>query len=752
MDPLIFGRNEETGLVAVEHRPSRKGADEVALFYRKGAAVECAREPFTAFLWIESPGLLAGAPVKADLQALEGRNPLKAIALFKSMKEFDRCVAWLKKKTGRTPSDPNAPYFLLNDPVQQHLLLTGRTLFKGMKLRDLHRLQVDIETACAPEFEFSNSERESDRILCIALTDESGWVEVLTGDAAEEKAMLEKFVRLVREKNPDCIEGHNLFKFDLPYLQTRCARHGVDFALGRDGSTPRTHASRFVIADRTLAYPRAEIYGRHVIDTFFLAMAYDVSHRSLEGFGLKEVAAHFGLSAPNRTYVEGDEIATTYDRDPETIHRYARDDIVETRAISDLLSPSFFVQAQILPFSYQNICVRGSGTKIDSLLLREYLHRRRSIPLPDPPREFAGGYTDIFEIGVIENVHHCDVRSLYPSIMMKDGLQPKSDEIGVFLKLLSYLRDFRIQTKQQMQKSVSEEERNYLDALQSTFKILINSFYGYMGFSQARFGDFEAAERVAEEGRSLLRRMIDWIRAHGGRPIEIDTDGIYFVPPATKTGAELTRFQEDFQSFLPGGIEVEFDGRYRAMLSYKMKNYAVLDDHGEIVIKGAALKSRGLEPFQRAFVREWLRLVLEGQSAETFTLAATYRKAIAERAWPIRMLAKTETLQDAPSTYQGKVSGGDRGRNAAYELALRSNRKYRAGDQISYYVCGDRKNVAVHSSAKLVSEWDPKRRDENVPYYLAKLDALAQKFDAMIHRPKENELELDFGPETKEEP
>ena len=59
--------------------------------------------------------------------------------------------------------------------------------------------------------------------------------------------------------------------------------------------------------------------------------------------------------------------------------------------------------------------------------------------------------------------------------------------------------------------------------------------------------------------------------------------------------------------------------------------------------------------------------------------------------------------------------------------------------------------MAVHSNAKLVSEWDPERRDENVAYYLAKLDALAQQFDAMIHRPKDNELELDFGPGTKEE-
>jgi hypothetical protein len=36
--------------------------------------------------------------------------------------------------------------------------------------------------------------------------------------------------------------------------------------------------------------------------------------------------------------------------------------------------------------------------------------------------------------------------------------------------------------------------------------------------------------------------------------------------------------------------------------------------------------------------------------------------------------------------------------------------------------------VSVHESARLASEWDPEQRDENVPYYLAKLDALYKKF------------------------
>jgi DNA polymerase elongation subunit (family B) len=109
-------------------------------------------------------------------------------------------------------------------------------------------------------------------------------------------------------------------------------------------------------------------------------------------------------------------------------------------------------------------------------------------------------------------------------------------------------------------------------------------------------------------------------------------------------------------------------------------------------------------------------------------LKTKYENAIRNREWPIRELAKTETLQDAPSTYKAKMARSARSRNAAYELALASGREYRAGDQVSYYVTGSRKTVAVHEAAKLVGDWNPSQRDENVPYYLAKLDALYSKF------------------------
>lgn len=86
--------------------------------------------------------------------------------------------------------------------------------------------------------------------------------------------------------------------------------------------------------------------------------------------------------------------------------------------------------------------------------------------------------------------------------------------------------------------------------------------------------------------------MVDWLRQRGADVIEIDTDGIYFTPPKDTTWDGL---YEELAATLPKGIEVEFDARYAAMFSYKAKNYALLSEDGKLSIKGAALKSRGLE-------------------------------------------------------------------------------------------------------------------------------------------------------------
>ncbi|MBL7114567.1 MAG: DNA polymerase II [Kiritimatiellae bacterium] len=743
LDPMLYGVDPESGIVAAEHRPG-VGQDEMLLFVRRAGGVACRTESFRPFIFA-SAAAMQDCPVACDESALEGGGVLNRLLLFNTWTEMLKARKWLSRQTRRSPSAPDAPYLCLGDPVQQYLMSSGKTLFGGMRFDDLHRMQVDIECLTTEGYDFCNAEREDDCIVAIALSDETGWTEVLSGKDFDEATLLSRFVEIVQERDPDVLEGHNLFNFDLPYIAARAKRFGISLALGRDGRVAQHRPSRVNFGERTISYDRFDIFGRHVIDTFFLVQAYDISSRSLPGYGLKQVAAHFGLASADRTYIEGREISREFKRDPDKVIAYCRDDVIETREISRLLSHSYFVQTSMLPYSYQNVMVRGSATKIDALMIREYLRRGRALPIPGGARSFSGGYTDMFEQGVIRPVHHCDVRSLYPSLMLTRKLAPASDDQGVFLLLLEQLKRLRLSAKQKMQESTEASDILYFDALQSTFKILINSFYGYLGFSQARFGDFDAAERVAADGRDLLQFMIDWMREHGARPVEIDTDGIYFVPPGVSDGDEideaaLQAFRARFAEALPDGIEIEFDGEYRSMYSYKMKNYALLDAAGKVTLKGAALKSRGLEPFQREFLGALIRLKLEGRDQEAGKLRRKFESAIRNGEKPIQWLAKTERLQDAPSTYQTKLARGKRARNAGYELALRAEREYRAGDQVAYYVTGTRKTVAVYEAAKLLSDWNPAHRDENTTYYLGKLEALCKKFDVVEGEQEQTEL------------
>ena len=123
-----------------------------------------------------------------------------------------------------------------------------------------------------------------------------------------------------------------------------------------------------------------------------------------------------------------------------------------------------------------------------------------------------------------------------------------------------------------------------------------------------------------------------------------------------------------------------------------------------------------------------IKLLMEGKPEAIPMLRDEFTQKIRNREWPIEMLMKTDTLQDSLEKYRQKIAGGGRNRAAAYELALASGRDYKPGDQISYYIKATPKKVAAYEAAKLVADFDPQERDENVDYYSAKLDELMKKF------------------------
>jgi DNA polymerase I len=725
---LLFGADATPRIVAIEL--GETGTVKVYRREKDGSTIADV-EPFHPFVWCDSDVVDLG--IEAD--KLEGDLKYSWLVRVDSWKELIALRNGLKS-AGRA-------YFAFTDPVQHYLTAAGRTLFKDLPFEELKRMQLEV---------LGLEGSDDDHIMSIAVSDNTGWEVLITVDPKNvedsERAAIKRLTSLIKERDPDVIEGHDLFRVDLPYLVARAKKLKTKLDWGRSGGFLRSRPSRLQIAEKTIDYPKFAIDGRHFVDTFLLAQFYDVGMRSLAGFERIDVAKHFSLcDSEELSALTGKELQRAYIDNDERFQQRALCAVRETRALSELFSPSYFIQAQIFPYNYQDVIVRGNATRINALFLREYFRQRHSIPEMPMARTFEGGYTDIFFTGVARNVWHCDVASLYPSIMLQFGCFPATDQLQIFRHLLTDLRSFRLEAKANMRAAKDLKQQRHLHALQNTFKILINSFYGYLGFAQGHFADFDAAARVTQIGRDLLKKMIDWLNAQGARVIEVDTDGIYFTPPveapvpgapkrnaadtAATTPETIDDLQKGLAKELPPGIDVEIDEQFEAMFSYKAKNYALLTKDGEVIIKGGALKSRGLEKFQRVFLEETIKLLMEGKAGAIVDLRNDFERKIREREWKIDMLMKTDTLQDSLDKYRAKIAGSARNRAAAYELALASGRAYKPGDRISYYIKSTPKKVPAYEAAKLASDFDPENRDENIDYYIAKLDDLVKKFGSL---------------------
>jgi DNA polymerase elongation subunit (family B) len=732
---LLFGADPTPRIVAIE-----LGETGTVRVYRreKDGSTIADVEPFHPFVWADSD------VVDLGIEAEKLRGDLKYGWLI-SVDSWKELIALRNglKNAGRD-------FFAFTDPVQHYLTATGRTLFKDLPFEELKRMQLEVlSVAGGPDSGAAVSARgyNGDHIISIAISDNTGWEELLVVDPSNveesERNVLRRLTSLIKERDPDVIEGHDLFRVHLPYLGARAKKLKTKLDWGRSGGFLRSRPSRLQIAEKTIDYPKFTIDGRHFVDTFLLAQFYDVGMRSLAGFERTDVARHFDLCDSEETSgLAGKELQRAYLGDSETFRRRALCGVREARALSELLSPSYFIQAQIFPYNYQDVIVRGNATRINALFLREYFRQRHSIPELPMPRAFEGGYTDIFFTGVARNVWHCDIASLYPSVMLQFECFPATDQLQIFRHLLTDVRTFRLEAKAEMRAEQDPARQHHLQALQNTFKILLNSFYGYLGFAQGHFADFDAAARITQIGRDLLKTMIEWLSANGAKVIEVDTDGIYFVPPDE---THIDDLQKRLAKELPSGIEVEFDEQFDAMFSYKAKNYALLTNDGDVIIKGGALKSRGLEKFQRVFLEEMIKLIMEGKPETISDLRNEFEQKIRNREWKIDMLMKTDTLQDSLEKYRAKIAGAARNRAAAYELALASGRNYKPGDQISYYIKATPKKVAAYEAAKPASEFDPENRDENVDYYVVKLDELVKKFSSLAataSSPKQETLAL----------
>ncbi len=694
-DVLLYGTDPLPGLVAVD----LAGPDRVRLYRRVGEDLSVQDDDLLPWLLAERAEPWQALRSRPSVTRLDGDHPLRFLVTFRIWPEM--------LDAARAARDANERVFRLRSPVEGYLVRRGRTLFKGMTFGDLRRLQLDIETSGL------DPHRPDATVLMVAITTSWGEEDVLVLEAGEAD-LIERLSERIVALDPDVIEGHNIFNFDLPYLAARAERNGLALRWGRDGSTVRIdeRGGRFKAGPLTVPYSPAWIHGRHVIDTYQQIQRYDTGGK-LTSYGLKNAIRELGLTRGDRTFVPGTDILEAWRTDRDRLIRYAIDDVRDVDILSRLATQTEFYQTQILPRSFQAVATGGPGEKINDLMLRAYLAAGHSIPNPEPSRDYPGGHAELLETGVFSPVVKCDVESLYPSIMLAEHITSKADTLGAYLPMLADLTRRRLAAKaasRDMARAGKHDERAMWEGLQGSFKVLINSFYGYLGYRGALFNDYDAATRVTLSGQRIVIDVVEHLRKARAVPIEVDTDGVYFVPPPTLGGEdEETAFIEGISELLPAGIRLAHDGRYAAMLSLRLKTYALLDNDGSVVLKGSALRSRRVEPCFREFIGEAARCFLEGRPGDANAAYFALAERIRHSDLSAREVVQWGMLSDDAQPTPRLKRLVERGRQTG---------EARSGDRIEYYERQDGELAFIAEFAD----------DANQDYLLRRLRDVAMRF------------------------
>jgi DNA polymerase elongation subunit (family B) len=183
---------------------------------------------------------------------------------------------------------------------------------------------------------------------------------------------------------------------------------------------------------------------------------------------------------------------------------------------------------------------------------------------------------------------------------------------------------------------------------------------------------------------------------------------------------------------LPAGIELEFDGRYEAMFCYKAKNYA-LNESGGIILRGSALRSRGIEPYLKRLTDGMIRFLLGVSQESPVALLENYRKGLADRTLPVSEIAKGEVLGMNPDAYERFIAGGGKPRRASAEAALQMSPRPRMGDRVTYYITPRQKGRTNDwQRARPLALYDAAAAPYDPEHYAGKLNDWIERYGRFL--------------------
>lgn len=214
--------------------------------------------------------------------------------------------------------------FLAITPVEQFMISTGKRLFKGYDDYDqLKRLEWDLET--------QGLEAEKCAINQIGIRTNKGFEKIITitGEGEErlqnELEAIRECLRIIGTEKPDVITGHNSENFDWDFLIKRLELLGTSMQIESAKYFPKSiykkkKQSVLKLGGEIEYYYPTVIWGFNVTDSLHAVRRAQAQDSNMKKADLKYVTKYSKLNKPNRVYVPGNDINTTW---ADTINEYA---------------------------------------------------------------------------------------------------------------------------------------------------------------------------------------------------------------------------------------------------------------------------------------------------------------------------------------------------------------------------------------------------------------------------------------------
>lgn len=490
LESFIFGKDSTEGIVSIEVK------NDTVFIFKVDGTIE--KRPM--IYWI-----LSAYKVNSTSKRLRGKSHYKFIHTFKTAEEKSKFFNANRKKD----------LYQVWDDQEAAMLYYGLTYFKGLKVEDVSVLSFDIEAD-------SLNQTKNSKIFLITntffkngnITKKHFRVDHYNDNCG---AMIEDWCEWVREIDPQVITGHNIFGYDLPYLNHVAKLYDSKMFLGKDDSEitfAKKDSNYRVDGSQVWKYKKSHIFGREIIDGIFTSVKHDIG-RNYPTWGLKSIAEYEGFVKEDRQFYDASLIGKNWHipEEREKIVAYGIDDSDDSLEIYKLQIPSLFYMSQSIPKPFQTIICSASGSWLNFIMVRGYLQNNHSIPKKSDMNYVAGGMSHGVP-GVYSNVSKWDAASYYPSTIMAFGLYDKvKDPNGYYLKMVTYFTNRRFDQK----RKYKETGDSYWNDLQASSKVFINSSYGLMGTTGLNFNNFEIAAEITRCCRMGLQKCIVWAT---GKPID----------------------------------------------------------------------------------------------------------------------------------------------------------------------------------------------------------------------------------------